>query len=65
MQAQIKRVEKHNKTFSFMTKGRSDLFTESPGGFSSKIPVNWIISQVEHSLNSNGFVSSVDCVGGH
>ncbi len=67
VQAKIKRVEKNNKTFQFSTEGRSDLFAESPlilRGFSTKIPTNWIISKVEHVLNSNGFVSRVECIGG-
>lgn len=67
VQAKVKRVEKHNKTFRFTTEGRSDLFAESPvilQGFPVKIPTNWIISRVEHTLNSNGFVSSVECIGG-
>lgn len=67
VQAKVKRVEKNNKTFRFTTEGRPDLFAESPvilRGFPVKIPTNWIISRVEHALNSNGFVSSVECIGG-
>ena len=67
VQAKVKRVEKNNKTFRFTTEGRPDLFAESPlilRGFSTKIPTNWIISRVEHALNSNGFVSNVECIGG-
>lgn len=67
-QAKFKRVLKFNRTFNFSCAGRPDLFAESPlvlRGFGSKIPINWIISNVEHSINSGGFVSSVDCVGGN
>ena len=62
-----KRIEKNSKTFRFSTEGRPDLFAEGPiilRGFPIKIPTNWIISRVEHTLNSNGFVSNVECVGG-
>ena len=62
-----KRIEKNNKTFRFTTEGRPDLFAEGPiilRGFPIKIPTNWIISRVEHTLNSSGFVSNVECVGG-
>ncbi len=68
VQAKVKKVEKNNKTFRFTTEGRSDLFAESPlvlRDFPAQIPVNWIISRVVHSLDSSGFVSNVDCVGGH
>ena len=67
VQAKVKRVEKNNKTFRFSTEGRPDLFAESPlilRGFSTKIPTTWIISRVEHALNSNGFISNVECIGG-
>jgi phage protein D len=62
--AKFKRVEKSNKTFRFSTAGRPDFFAESPivfTGLSSKIPANWIISRVEHTLSSGGFVTSVEC----
>ena len=62
-----KRIEKNNKTFRFSTEGRPDLFAESPvilRGFPTKIPINWIISRVEHSLSSNGFTTNIECVGG-
>lgn len=67
VQAKVKKVEKNNKTFRFATEGRPDLFAEGPiifRGFPTKIPTNWIISRVEHTLNSSGFVSSVECIGG-
>lgn len=67
-QAKFKRVLKSNRTFNFSCAGRPDLFAENPlvlRGFGSKIPTKWIISSVEHSINSGGFVSSVDCVGGN
>ena len=67
VQAKGKRIEKNNKTFRFTTEGRPDLFAEGPiilRGFPIKIPTNWIISRVEHTLNSCGFVSNVECVGG-
>lgn len=66
-QAKGKRIEKNNKSFRFSTEGRPDLFAEGSiilRGFPVKIPTNWIISRVEHTLNSNGFVSNVECVGG-
>ncbi len=66
--AKFKRDSKENKTFRFSITGRTDLFAESPlvlRGFSQKIPVNWIISHVEHQLSSSGFSTSVDCVGGN
>jgi phage protein D len=62
--AKLKRVVKSNKTFSFSTHGRPDFFAESPivlRGFSSKIPASWVISRVEHSLSSSGFVTSLEC----
>jgi phage protein D len=62
--AKLKRVVKSNKTFSFSTHGRPDFFAESPivlRGFSSKIPTDWIISRVEHTLSSNGFTTQVEC----
>jgi phage protein D len=62
--AKLKRVVKSNKTFSFTTYGRPDFFAESPlflSGFSPKIPTNWIISRVEHSLSASGFTTSVEC----
>ncbi len=62
-----KRIKKNNKTFRFSTEDRPDLFAEGPiilRGFPIKIPTNWIISRVEHTLNSSGFVSNVECVGG-
>ena len=64
--ARFKRVTKSNKTLRFSVEGRPDLFAESPlvlRGFPSKIPTNWIISRVEHSLSSNGFVTDVNCYG--
>ena len=68
VQARFKRVTKSNKTLRFSVEGRPDLFAESPlilRGFPSKIPTNWIISRVEHSLSSGGFSTSVDCAGGN
>jgi phage protein D len=62
--AKSKRVVKSNKTFRFTTGGRPDFFAESPivfRGLSPKIPANWIISRVEHTLSAGGFVTSVDC----
>jgi phage protein D len=62
--AKFKRVVKSNKTFRFTTGGRPDFFAESPivfTGLSQKIPINWIISRVEHTLNASGFVTSVEC----
>jgi phage protein D len=62
--AKFKRVEKSNKTFRFSTAGRPDFFAESPivfRGLSPKIPANWVISRVEHTLSSGGFVTSVEC----
>ena len=63
--SQFKRSVSSNKTFRFSTAGRVDLFAESPlvlQGFPENIPINWIISRVEHSLSSSGFSTSVDCV---
>ncbi|MDR2067381.1 MAG: hypothetical protein LBP41_00100 [Holosporaceae bacterium] len=63
-QAKFKRVVKSNKTFRFTTGGRPDFFAESPivfTGLSPKIPANWIISRVEHTLSSSGFATNVDC----
>jgi phage protein D len=62
--AKFKRVVKSTKTFRFTTGGRPDFFAESPivfTGLSSKIPANWIISRVEHTLSASGFVTSVEC----
>jgi phage protein D len=63
-QAKFKRVVKSNKTFRFTTGGRPDFFAESPiifSGLSQKIPANWIISRVEHTLSAGGFATSVEC----
>jgi phage protein D len=63
--AKFKRVVKSNKTFHFTTGGRPDFFAESPivfSGLSPKIPANWIISRVEHTLSAGGFVTNVECV---
>lgn len=63
--ARLKRIIKSNKSFNFSCVGRVDLFAESPiilHGFSKKIPVNWIITRVEHNLSSSGFNTSVECV---
>jgi phage protein D len=63
-QAKFKRVVKSNKTFRFTTGGRPDFFAESPivfTGLSAKIPANWIISRVEHTLSAGGFTTSVEC----
>ena len=68
VRAKFKRITKLNKTLRFSVEGRPDLFAESPlvlRGFPSKIPTNWIISRVEHSLSSSGFSTNVDCVGGN
>jgi phage protein D len=62
--AKFKRVVKSNKTFRFTTGGRPDFFAESPivfTGLSPKIPTNWIISRVEHTLSASGFVTQVEC----
>jgi phage protein D len=62
--AKFKRVVKSNKTFRFTTGGRPDFFAESPivfRGLSPKIPTNWIISRVEHTLSGSGFVTVVEC----
>jgi phage protein D len=62
--AKFKRVLKSNKTFRFSTGGRPDFFAESPivfNGLSSKIPANWVISRVEHTLSASGFVTQVEC----
>jgi phage protein D len=62
--AKFKRVVKSNKTFRFTTGGRPDFFAESPivfTGLSPKIPVNWIISRVEHTLSASGFVTNIEC----
>jgi phage protein D len=62
--AKFKRVVKSNKTFRFTTGGRPDFFAESPvvfTGLSPKIPANWIISRVEHTLSAGGFSTSVEC----
>jgi phage protein D len=63
-QAKFKRVVKSNKTFRFTVGGRPDFFAESPiifSGLSPKIPSNWVISRVEHTLSASGFVTSVEC----
>ena len=55
---------KNNTTLRFSTAGRPDLFAESPlvlCGFPDKIPTNWIISNVQHSFNARGFITSVEC----
>lgn len=62
--AKLKRVVKANKKFEFSTAGRPDFFAEHPialRGFSTKMPTNWIISRVEHSLSSNGFTTHIEC----
>jgi phage protein D len=62
--AKLKRVVKANKKFEFSTAGRPDFFAEHPisiRGFSSKIPTNWIISRVEHTMSSSGFSTHVEC----
>jgi phage protein D len=62
--AKFKRVVKSNKTFRFTVGGRPDFFAESPivfSGLSKKIPVNWVIARVEHTLSASGFVTSVEC----
>jgi phage protein D len=62
--AKFKRVVKSNNTVRFAVGGRPDFFAESPvvfTGLSPKIPANWIISRVEHTLSASGFVSSVEC----
>lgn len=62
--AKFKRVVKANKKFEFSTIGRPDFFAEHPiilQGFSTKIPANWIISRVEHSLSSSGFTTHIEC----
>lgn len=62
--AALKHTEKSNVTFNFSIAGRTDLFAESQmvlRGFSKKIPTNWIISKVEHTLNNSGFRTSVEC----
>jgi phage protein D len=62
--AKFKRVVKSNKTFRFTVGGRPDFFAESPiifSGLSPKIPANWIISRVEHTLSASGFLTSVEC----
>lgn len=67
-QSRFKRISKSNTTFRFSTAGRTDLFAESPiivHDFDTKIPKNWIINRVEHSLSSNGFITNADCVGGN
>ena len=67
VQAKVKKVGNSNKTFRFTTEGRPDLFAEGPiifRGFPTKIPINWMISRVEHSLSSNGFTTNIECVGG-
>lgn len=66
-QAKLKRTAKTNKTFSFSTAGRPELFAESPlmlHGFSAKIPKPWIIKRVEHVLSSAGFRTNVECYQG-
>ena len=66
-QAKLKRTAKTNKTFSFSTAGRPDLFAESQlvlQGFSAKIPKSWIIKRVEHVLSSAGFRTNVECYQG-
>jgi phage protein D len=63
-QAKFKRVVKSNKTFRFTTGGRPDFFAESPivfSGLSPKIPANWVISRVEHTLSAEGLSTSVEC----
>jgi phage protein D len=62
--AKFKRVVKSNKIFRFTTGGRPDFFAESPivfTGLSPKIPANWIISRVEHTLSASGFSTQVEC----
>jgi phage protein D len=62
--AKFKRVIKSNKTFRFTTGGRPDFFPESTivfSGLSPKIPANWIVSRVEHTLSASGFSTSVEC----
>jgi phage protein D len=62
--AKFKRVVKSNKMFRFTTGGRPDFFAESPivfTGLSQKIPANWIISRVEHTLSGSGFATQVEC----
>ena len=63
-QSKFKRVQKSNKTFKFIIAGRVDLFAEGISvlrGFDSKIPANWILTSVEHRLDSNGFITMGNC----
>ena len=65
--AKFNRISKSNKTFRFSIAGRTDLYAESPlilRGFNAKIPNRWIINRVEHSLNSGGFTTAIDCTAG-
>jgi phage protein D len=62
--AKFKRVVKANRKLVFTTRGRPDFFAESPivfRGFSSKIPADWVIVRVEHTLSGSGFSTSVEC----
>lgn len=62
--ARQQRKIQSNTTFSFSTAGRPDLFAEGIliiNGFSNKIPKSWLIKRVEHTLNSSGFETSVEC----
>jgi phage protein D len=63
-EAKLKRIQKENLTFNFSTRGMPELFAESAiiiSGFKKKIPTNWIITHVQHSLSSSGFTTSVTC----
>ncbi|GHT91944.1 hypothetical protein FACS1894122_05090 [Alphaproteobacteria bacterium] len=63
-EAKLKRIEKENLTFNFSTRGMPELFAESAiiiSGFKKKIPTNWIMTHVQHSLSSSGFTTSVTC----
>jgi phage protein D len=63
-EAKLKRIQKESLSFNFSTRGRPELFAESAifiSGFKKKIQTNWIITHVQHSLNSGGFTTSVTC----
>ena len=62
--SRFKRVEKSNTVLNLSLSGRPDLFAESPlvlKNFPSKIPTNWIISNVQHTLDNSGFKTTLEC----
>ena len=60
----FREINRNSRKIQITTLGNTNLVAESRvllTGFQFGIPINWIISKAEHSLNNQGFLTQIEC----